>query len=79
MKNSTLNQLQEIFRFFFKNEAIILSLETTAQDIARWDSLTHLDLINELENKFNITFSFEEILKMKKVEDLVKLIDIKTA
>ena len=77
MNNSTLLKLQELFQNFFLNNSILLTEETTAEDIQKWDSLTHLDLINEIEIHFNITFTFEEIMKMKKVGDLVELINHK--
>jgi acyl carrier protein len=71
------NRLQNIFRTFFKDDLIILSKKTTAQDIEEWDSLSHLDLINYLENQFKISFTFEEILIMKNIGDLVEIISKK--
>ena len=71
------NRLQNIFRTFFKDDLIILTKKTTAQDIEKWDSLSHLDLINYLENQFKISFTFEEILIMKNIGDLVEIISKK--
>ncbi len=77
MDNSTLFKLQELFQNFFQNKSIQITEETTAEDIHKWDSLTHLDLINEVEIQFNITFTFEEIITMKKVGNLLDLINQK--
>ncbi len=77
MDNHLLNSLQAVFRIFFKNESIQLTKKTTAEDIENWDSITHLNLINEIENQFGISFSFEEILKMKNVGELIEIISSK--
>ena len=74
MDNHLLNSLQALFRIFFKNESIHLTEKTTAEDIENWDSITHLNLINEIENQFGISFSFEEILKMKNIGELIEII-----
>lgn len=74
MNNSILFKLQELFQNFFHDKSIQINEETTANDIHKWDSLTHLDLINEVEIQFNITFSFEEIITMKNVGNLLDLI-----
>ena len=74
MDTNLLNRLQAIFRTFFKSESIHLMETTTAEDIENWDSITHLNLINEIENQFEISFSFEEILKMKNIGELIEVI-----
>ena len=70
-------ELELIFRRLFKDEKIILSDETTASDISRWDSLSHLELITTIENKFNILFSLEEVISFKNVGALLSCIENK--
>ena len=77
MDNHLLNRLQVVFRTFFKNESIHLMETTTTEEIENWDSITHLNLINEIENQLGISFSFEEILKMKNVGELIEIIKSK--
>ena len=77
METIILNRLQTVFKTFFKNESIHLTKTTTAEDIENWDSITHLNLINEIENQFGISFTFEEILKMKNIGELVEIISSK--
>lgn len=42
-----------------------------------WDSLNHLNLINEISKKFKIKFDFNEIIKINSISDLKKIISKK--
>ena len=53
--------------------------ETTAKDVEGWDSLSHIRLIVAIERKFNVKFRNAEIEGLKRVGDLVALIEEKTA
>jgi acyl carrier protein len=68
--NEILNTLNPIFRKRLKKDDIQLSEETTAQDIEGWDSLTHMVLINDIEQKFEVRFSFNDIARLKNVGDI---------
>jgi len=70
-KNDVLLKVQEIFRDILDNEDIILSEETTANDIDEWDSLTHIQLIVAIEKKFKIKFASKEILSWKNVGEML--------
>jgi len=70
-KNDVLLTVQEIFRNILDNEDIILSEETTANDVDEWDSLTHIQLIVAIEKKFKIKFTSKEILAWKNVGEMV--------
>ncbi len=63
-----LNEMSLIFREVLKVENIVLDNETTAQDVEGWDSLTNMQLINKIEKKFNVRFTFRDIVKLKKRE-----------
>lgn len=66
--------LQEIFRDVLDNDAIVLHPETTAKDIAEWDSLSHVSLIVSIEKQFKTKFSLAEVRKLKNVGDLCSLV-----
>jgi acyl carrier protein len=53
--------------------------DTTANDIEEWDSLSHIRLIVAIERKFNIKFKNSEIESLKRVGDLVALVQAKAA
>ncbi len=70
-------KLQEIFRDIFDDEELEIYDEMTAADISEWDSLTHMVLIEEIEDKFGISFSTEEVMKIKSIGEIKKIIDNK--
>jgi len=53
--------------------------ETTANDIEEWDSLSHIRLIVAIERKFGVRFTNAEIESLKRVGDLIALIEAKAA
>lgn len=56
-----------------------VTADTTANDIEEWDSLSHIRLIVAIERKFKVKFKNSEIETLKKVGDLVALIQEKAA
>ena len=67
-------KLNTIFSYIF-NRDIQLKFNTIAPDVEGWDSLTHMIIISEIEDAFQIRFTMEEILNMKNVADMVTLIE----
>lgn len=70
-------QMTAIFNKTF-HANIVMSNELTANDVDGWDSLTHMLLISEVENGFNIKFKLKELNKIKNVGDLIDLVQSKT-
>jgi acyl carrier protein len=68
------DKLQEIFRDLFDDESIVLTDDTSAKDIAGWDSLTNVKLIVRVERAFKIRFSTGELVEIGNVGELVALI-----
>lgn len=67
-------KLNEIFSDVFA-EDIVVHDETTTADIEDWDSLTHITLISEVEDAFEIKFSMKDVLGMKNVGEMVDIIE----
>ena len=44
--------------------------ESSPENIDSWDSFNGLMLVSELENNFNVKFTIEEVLAVKKVADI---------
>ncbi len=66
--------LHTIFWDVFDDASIRVCDATTAKDVEGWDSLTHITLINTIEDVFGVTFQMKEIVKMKNVGELVDVI-----
>ncbi len=67
-------ELQEIFRDLFDDKNLVLTPNMTADDIEEWDSLTHMQLIMDIEQKYNIRFTTSEIQKAANVGEFIQII-----
>lgn len=70
-------QLTPIFRQTFSDETLVLTDDLSAKDVDKWDSLTHMQLVSNVEAKFGIKFKLKDLNKLKKVGDLVAIINSK--
>ncbi len=68
-------RLQKVFRKVFNNNNLIITLQTSANDIKMWDSITHMELISEIEVEFNIVFSFDQVMQFNNVGDMLMTIE----
>ena len=58
------SKIRKLIAKQFKLKKKQLNKNLSADNIDRWDSLGHLSLITNIEKKFKISFSQEEIVKM---------------
>ena len=65
-------KLEEILKKIFKNEKI--DLEGTIEDIPEWDSFTHIQLIDAIEEKFKIEIEFNDAITMTSIPTIKKKI-----
>lgn len=77
-KSAAIKKLEEVFREVFENEDIILTPDTSNNDIDGWTSLTHAVLIDNIEKQFNISFEIEDMLTMHNVADIINKIEEKS-
>ena len=54
-----------------------VTADTSAKDVEDWDSLSHIRLVVAIERKFNVKFKNSEIESLKRLGDLVALVDAK--
>ncbi len=74
---TTMDTLTEVFRRVFADPEINLTPDTTANDVDGWDSMSHVNLIMAVENRFNIRFNQKEIMGFRNVGDLARCVDSK--
>jgi acyl carrier protein len=72
----TLDILQEVFKSAFSSE-VNINENTSKENLPEWDSINHLNLVVELEDRFNIHFSPDEIESMKSIVTLQEIIQRK--
>ena len=74
---SELEILKEINKIFVDNFQINsdeININTGMNDIAQWSSLTHIFLIDNIEAKFNIQFSPNDIEKSISINQIINII-----
>ena len=68
------SRLDKVFQDIFDDPSLQITESTTASDIDAWDSLTHIDLIVQVEKEFKIKLSTGEVRGLKDVGDFMTLI-----
>jgi acyl carrier protein len=76
-RNTIVLKLTDVFRKVFGDGNLVLKDDLTANDVENWDSLSHMLLIAEIENSFQIKFKLKELNKMRNVGDMIELINQK--
>ncbi|MGY3238622.1 acyl carrier protein [Bradyrhizobium sp. USDA 4448] len=71
-------RLTSVFRDVFDEDDLVLTPETTADDVDGWDSLSHIRLVLAVSKSFGVKFSASEIGGLKNVGEFVQLIQKKS-
>ena len=71
------SKVVDIIKDVFDNDDLEISNDTVAKDVEGWDSINHLQLINEIEDEFDITFSMGVVQGFSNVGELVDYISKK--
>lgn len=72
--DNVLQQVNEVFQELFDDDELVVARQTTAADVAGWDSLMHVRLMLKMEKAFHIRFLSAEVASLKNVGELVDLI-----
>jgi len=76
-RETIVQRLTEIFRKIFTDESLVVTNELTAEGVEKWNSLSHMLMIAEVEESFSIKFKLKELNKMRNVGDMIDTILIK--
>lgn len=74
-----LAKLQTTFADVLDEDDLVLTPQTTAQDVDGWDSLSHVRLVLTVEKAFGVKLSAGEIGRLKNVGDLIVLLQARQA
>jgi acyl carrier protein len=72
-------RLNRLFQDIFEDPSLQIAESTTAADIDAWDSLTHIDLIVQIEKEFRIKLTTGEVRGLRNAGDIIALISKKAA
>ena len=74
-----INKLTPIFRNVFDDDELIISTNTSAENVDGWDSLAHIRLVVSIEKALGLRFSAAEISNLQNVGEMADLIIRKQA
>ncbi len=73
-REQILSKVNEIFIDAFDKEDLKIDFETTAADVEGWDSLMQMNLIEMIEDEFDIRFDMDEVVGMENVGAMIDII-----
>lgn len=69
-KNGVFETVKNIFENFFDNE-VTITIDSTMENTEEWESVSHIQLIFEIEEAFEIQFEAEEIVELDSIEKII--------
>lgn len=76
-RTEILSKIQELLAEIIDNEEIVIDETSSPSTVEDWDSLTHFNLIMELQKEFGIKFGAAEIQGWQNVGDIISSISAK--
>lgn len=76
-KSEMLKKVNNIFIDVLDDESVVLTYETTADDVEDWDSLNHIHLVVAIEKAFKVKFTSYEIQTWANVGEMLDCIQSK--
>lgn len=74
-RKTILNKVIKAFTSVLEHNNFTLTNETTADDVDGWESITHMMIISEIEQLFDIKFKLMDLMNMDSVGDLLDTIE----
>jgi len=69
--------VDKIFKNVFDDDDLVITRDTSADDIEDWDSLEQINLLISMEKEFDIKFDIKEVSNLKNVGEMMDLIEKK--
>ena len=70
----SLTNLEQLLAELLQIPVTQITDELAMKDLDVWDSLKHMELIAELEREFDVQLSFDEIVTMRSVGDIRRVL-----
>ena len=74
-KEEITEKINKVFSNVLGHNYFSLTTETSADDVDGWESITHMMIITEIENTFNIKFKLMDLMNMNNIGDLITTIE----
>jgi acyl carrier protein len=71
------DELRKVILTVLKLDAWEIADTTLAAEVPGWDSLSHINVVSAVERHFGVGFKTVEVIKLKNVGDLQRLVDSK--
>jgi acyl carrier protein len=78
-RQEIISELAETMVDVFDVDDLVVTEQTSADDVEEWDSLSHVRFVVAVERKYGLKFKNAEIESLKTVGDLADLISKKMA
>ena len=75
-REEILRKLNSVFCDVFDDDTLVITENTTADDIDDWDSLAQITLIAAIEKEFGIRFDVKTALTLKKISEIIDFIEV---
>lgn len=73
------NKVLDIVAEVLKVDRAQVSLDSVVGDIPTWDSLAQLNILQNVQDEFDVEFEPEEMMDIEDVADIVKTVKAKQA
>ena len=67
-------RIAEVFNTVFQVPPDQITDALSPQDVTGWDSLGHVRLVTQLQERFGVEFDVEEVMKMENVGEIRKIL-----
>ncbi len=75
MSNTNFNKIAKIIAKHTRVKEKSITIETTAETIERWDSLTHVKIIVDVEKDFDLKINTSIIGELNSVKSIIQHIE----
>ncbi len=68
------SRVANVFHEAFAVPAEIITSQTAPDDVPKWDSLGHMNMVSILEKEFGLQFEIDEIMEMASVQNILDVL-----